>query len=88
MRIEFRQGVPRECIAWLWEHVGQGNVVHASDESLTKIRVNYIEKRDLWFYERIQKAPTTGSICDEIYFVPTITVVDPELALVFALKWS
>ena len=82
MRVEFRHGVPKECIAWLWEHVGHGNVVHTPDNS--KIRGNYIEERDRWFYERIEK-PVAGEL---FQYVPTITVIDPELALVFALRWQ
>ena len=86
MRVEFKQGVPKECIAWLWDNVGSGNVKH--EPNGTSIRGNYIEDRDLWFFERIEKITLNERFYPDVSYVPTITVTDPRLATLIALRWS
>ena len=75
MRIEFNQGVPDECIEWLYKNVGRGNMTSIYDS----------DEYD-WFYERVSKPVPIGDA--EPYHVPTITVKDPKLATWFALRWS
>ena len=75
MRVEFNQGVPSECIEWLYENVGRGNM------NVTEDGADYA-----WFYERVSIPVPIGDA--EPYHVPTITVKDPKLATWFALRWS
>ena len=82
MRVEFNQGVPDDAVKWLRENVGPG-------------KIRYDDDRDSpdqcaygWYYQRISKLGEPQGLTQEIYHVPTITVKDPELALIFALKWS
>ena len=75
MRLEFRQGVPKGCIEWLWENVGRGNITGIANSA------NYA-----WFYERVQIPSPIGYT--DPWFVPTITVKDPKLATLFVLRWS
>jgi hypothetical protein len=82
MRVEFPQGVPEECTQWLRENVGIGNIKESRNG--TPRRIIDMPEYD-WFYERIDK---TSDIETEIRFVPTITVKDPKLAILFALRWS
>lgn len=82
MRVEFDQGVPEECVEWLWANVGQGNLRGQAAARPWRPR----EENDAWFYERIEvrnKNPETESS-----YVPTITVKDPKLAMLFALRWQ
>jgi hypothetical protein len=85
MRVEFNQGVPAGCKQWLWDNVGPGNI--------TLTRPGIIDAEDspeyAWFFERIKKPTTPESFYDDpFYFVPTITVKDPKMAMVFALRWQ
>jgi hypothetical protein len=75
MRVEFNQGVPKGCIEWLYENVGRGNM-------------NVIQDSDdyAWFYERVSIPVPIGDA--EPYHVPTITVKDPKLAMLFVLRWA
>ena len=41
MRVEFHQGVPEECIEWLYKNIGRGN--------MTSI---YDSPEYAWFYKR------------------------------------
>jgi hypothetical protein len=77
MRVEFRQGVPKGCIEWLYENVGRGNmnVIVFNDSD------NYA-----WVYERVWIPVPIGDA--EPWYVPTITVKDPKLAMLFALRWA
>lgn len=80
MRVEFRQGVPDGCIEWLYQHVGRGNLTSLKDSPDCD-----------WFFERIEKEiPSTDPSRDyyNIRYVPTITVKDPKLATLFALRWT
>ena len=79
MRVEFNQGVPSECIEWLYENVGRGNM------NVTEDGADYA-----WLYERVeQEIPSTDPSMDSnIKYVPTITVKDPKLAMLFILRWS
>lgn len=83
MRIEFRQGVPEGCVIWLWDNVGSGNL-HRRGAAL------FVRKEtDLWFYERIKKAIVPHTFSDDPFeYVPTITVKDEKLAMLFSLRWS
>jgi hypothetical protein len=75
MRVEFHQGVPEGCIAWLWDNVGRGNITNIEDGG------DYD-----WFYSRITLPVPLGS--NEPRYVPVITVKDPKLAMLFVLRWS
>ena len=79
MRVEFNQGVPPECIEWLYENVGRGNM-------------NIIDDGDdhAWFFERVEiEIKSTDPTHDSnVKYVPTITVKDPKLATLFALRWA
>lgn len=86
MRVEFRQGVPQECIDWLWENVGQGNV---QPKMTGPLRTFPAAEHDAWFYERITMIkPPQGFDDDSLEHVPTITVKDPKLAVLFTLRWA
>ena len=83
MRVEFRQGVPEGCAKWLWANVGPGNL------SLRGGRCLSTRDTDLWFYERIEKLIWTGEFKDNtVEYIPTITVKDEKLAMLFSLRWS
>ena len=75
MRVEFHQGVPEGCVEWLYENVGRGNMTDINDSP------DYA-----WFYERVSMPVPIGDA--EPYHVPTITVKDPKLAMIFVLRWS
>ena len=79
MRVEFNQGVPSECIEWLYENVGRGNMNVIEDGA------DYA-----WLYERVEVEikSTSDDEDSNIKYVPTITVKDPKLATWFALRWS
>ena len=79
MTLEFRQGVPEGCTAWLNKNVGRGNITSIYDSA----------EYD-WFYERVeQEIPSTDPSMDSnVRYVPTITVKDPKLAMLFVLRWS
>ena len=79
MKVEFNQGVPPECIEWLYENVGRGNMNVVNDGD-----------KPAWLYERVeQEIPSTDPSMDSnIKYVPTITVKDPKLAMLFVLRWS
>lgn len=81
MRVEFNQGVPPGCIEWLWNNVGPGNVEPRGDPG--------IEWGDAWKYERIKMPHPPFAFGDDPFkYVPTITVKDPKLAVIFALRWA
>lgn len=89
MKVEFNQGVPDECIKWLWDNVGEGNVIHSP------IEPNIRRKRlidDDWYYERVKVYPKPQDPFDPQdingRYVPTITVYDEKKAVLFVLKWS
>ena len=81
MRVEFRRGVPTGCVEWLNEHVGKGNITGLVDND------DYA-----WFYRRECVYPQPHEAFDprarQPSYVPTITVKDPKLATLFALRWS
>ena len=80
MRVEFPQGVPEGCTEWLNTHVGKGNMTGLVD--------NYDYA---WFYRRERVYPQPHEAFDPRdwgpKYVPTITVKDPKLATLFALRW-
>lgn len=87
MKVEFPQGVPAGCTQWLRENVGLGNIEEEAT-GRTQQWMNDIPEY-AWFYKRIEKPTPPGSMYDDpFYYVPTITVKDPKLAVLFALKWS
>ena len=79
MRVEFHQGVPPDCIEWLWNNVGSGNVGLPGNPDIS-------DWGDAWKYERVSIPVPIGDA--EPYHVPTITVKDPKLAMLFILRWS
>lgn len=86
MRVEFNQGVPQGCIQWLWKNVGPGNIEHRGDCGKAFAAC----WGDAWFYERIEQViPSTDPSMDSnVRCIPTITVKDPKLAMLFVLRWS
>lgn len=86
MRFEFNQGVPDGCISWLWDNVGEGNVIRSTIESSIRH-----ERRDSdnWYYERMMyEIPSTNPSMDSnARYVPTITIKDEKKAMLFALRW-
>ena len=88
MRIEFNQGVPDGAVDWLKEHVGTGNIITYSHDEDSVVISTYNNPQYGWFYERIEKEVKTYSLCPEVYYVPTITVKDERLAVLFALRWT
>lgn len=84
MRVEFNQGVPTGCIDWLWKNVGSGNIYPGG------LRHTYAScEADKWTYERVEVEirSTNGHEDSNTKYVPTITVKDPKLATLFALRW-
>jgi hypothetical protein len=81
MRIEFHQGVPEGCVEWLYTHVGRGNMTDINDSH------DYA-----WFYKRECVYLRLHEVFDPRdmgpKYVPTITVKDPKLGTLFALRWS
>ena len=81
MRVEFNQGVPDECIEWLYKNVGRGNMTSLHDSP----------EYD-WFYRRERVYPQGHEAFEGFNlapkYVPTITVKDPKLATWFVLRWS
>jgi hypothetical protein len=86
MKFEFNQGVPRECIKWLWENVGEGNIILSTPESNT--RRERLDT-DVWYYERmIYEIPSNDPSKDSgSRHVPTIFIENEEHAIMFALRW-
>lgn len=84
IRVEFDQAVSEECIYWLWNNVGPGNV---QPEITGPLKIFPICEYDAWFYKR-EFIKNPGTFPVEGRYVPTITVKDPELAMLFALRWS
>ena len=80
MRVEFHQGVPEGCTEWLNKNVGKGNITNIEDSG------DYA-----WFYQRERVYPQPHEAFDlrrHPKYVPTITVKDPKLAMLFVLRWS
>jgi len=84
MRVEFRQGVPPGCIEWLWNNVGPGNIEPRGDPG--------VDWGDAWLYKRERVYPQPHEAFDprdtSPRYVPTITVKDEKLAMLFILRWS
>ena len=87
MRIEFNQGVPQECVDWLWANVGPGNI---HPNMTGPLRTFPTAEEDAWFYERVEVEirSTDPKHDSNTRYVPTITVKDPKLATMFALRWA
>ena len=87
MKFEFNLGVPSECINWLWDNVGEGNVIHSPIES--NIRRKRLADDD-WYYERVQyEIPSNDPKHDSgTKYVPTIFIEDEKKAMLFALRWA
>ena len=86
MKFEFNQGVPRECVNWLWQNIGAGNVYYSSaGENVRRDRLNI----DDWYCERIEvPIPSTDPSRDSnARYVPTIFIDDEKKAILFALRW-
>lgn len=86
MKFEFNQGVPRECIKWLWENVGEGNVMDAPIGNIRRDK----EDGDDWYYERmVYEVPSDNPKHDSgTRYVPTIFIEDEKKAILFALRWQ
>lgn len=86
MKFEFNQGVPKDCIKWLWENVGPGNVIHTPVGS--NIRRDRIPNDD-WYYERTEyEIPSKNPNLDSgTRYVPTIFIENEKKAMLFALRW-
>lgn len=84
MRVEFNQGIPEGCTQWLRENVGIGNIEEDA-AGKKQVWLNDIPEYT-WFYERIEKSATVYDA--PIYYVPTITVKDEKLAMLFMLRWT
>lgn len=87
VRVEFNQGVPDECIKWLWANVGEGNIMFSPIEPNIRREP---KNTDAWFYERIkvEVRSTNPKHDSNIKYVPTISVKDEKLAILFMLRWS
>ena len=83
MRVEFNQGVPQECVDWLWANVGQGNV---QPKMTGPLRTFAPCDHDAWFFERVW-IENLGTDSSEGRSVPTITIKDPKKFTLFALRW-
>lgn len=83
MKFEFNQGVPDECIEWLWDNVGPGNLVPGKykDASLDHYS---------WFYKRVTHEIPCHDPKHDPYsrYVPTIFIEDEKKAILFALRWQ
>ena len=91
MRVEFNQGVPDGCARWLQENVGPGNI--EEDINGKRTRQSTIDMPEYaWFYQRERVYPRPHEAFDPRdlgpKYVPTITVKDPKLAMLFVLRWS
>lgn len=88
MKFEFNQGVPSECIKWLWENVGEGNVIHSPIKP-HNIRYGRLPTDD-WYYERVvYEIPSDSARFDSgVRHVPTIFIEDEKKAMLFALRWQ
>jgi len=57
-----------------------------------QLQINYARESDAWFYKREQQYPQPDEAFDshdkEPRYVPTITVKDPKLGTLFALRWA
>ena len=84
MRIEFPQGVSDEIIKWLWDNVGNGNVIYSVRAPSDRRRDP--KKEDDWLYERVGIPNKDPKV--EWSYVPTITVKDERMAMWFVLKWG
>ena len=82
MRVEFPQGIPEGCTQWLRENVGIGNIEHGNNRTTYGRMID--DSTYAWFYKR----EATYTADAKLRYVPTITVKDPELAILFALKFS
>jgi len=86
MKFEFNQGVPRECVKWLWDNIGPGNVMHLGSYSNIREERN---ENDIWFYKRMTyEIPSNDPSKDSgTRHVPTIFIEDEKKAMLFALRW-
>jgi hypothetical protein len=86
MKFEFNQGVPNDCIKWLWENVGEGNIINCTANKTRRER----QDTDSWYYERMSyEIPSTNPEQDSgSRHVPTIFIKDEKKAVLFALRWA
>ena len=81
MTLEFRQGLPAGCVEWLNENVGKGNMtdIYKGNDH------NWFD----WFYERVVREINPQPFGDDsVEYIPTITVKDEKLAVLFILRWA
>lgn len=84
MTVEFPDGVLLEAVRWLQQNVGTGNIYFYGD--CMAVQPGLPEEFD-WYYERKESWITPDDRHRKVY-TAVITVHDPELALVFSLKFS
>ena len=79
MTVDFPQGVPDGCTEWLDQHVGSGSYISSVNCAW------YYERRFVPYDKRVDDKQVHDTAGD---YIPTITVKDPKLATLFALRWS
>jgi hypothetical protein len=79
MKVEFPEGISEQCIEWLLENVGSGNVYRSPLDG--RICIKAMSESDAWFFERVF-ANGIATIA------ATITVKDEKMATWFILRWS
>jgi len=84
MTIDFPGGVSDECVAWLREHVGVGGDMIRLDRRFDQCAW-YYERRFVPYDKRVDDKQVHDTAGD---YIPTITVKDPNMATLFALRWS
>ena len=83
MTLEFPGGIPEGAIEWLRQNVGVGNVYPIRD--CWAVNAGTADEFD-WYHER-KETWITQDDRDRKMYTDTITVCDPELALLFSLKF-
>ena len=79
MRVDFPQGIPEGCMAWLDKHVGSGNTSRYG-----------LDNYD-WSYERRyqpNKSQVHAGYAAEGSYIPSITVKDEKKSIFFILRWA
>lgn len=83
MRIEFNNGVPVECVNWLFENIGQGNVDPVTERVLCT-RVD-----DKWCFRRVEVQDKVNP--NKTWRIPTIFIFSDRfdaLGAYIALRWA
>ena len=81
---------PEGCIEWLCKNVGNGNVtIDGFRKTKDGERWNIDKPEYDWFFESVEhEIPATNPYMDSnTRQVPTITVKDEKMAMLFVLRW-